>query len=62
MEGLVQRKAREYIKKEIERKGLVCDCGEKVYTVGTGVIESQPTYNIYSEYLECFRCRKVYYL
>ena len=38
----MQGEAREYIKEEIERKGLVCDCGEKVYIVGTGAIENQP--------------------
>ncbi len=29
MEGFIQVEAREYIKKEIERKGLVCDYGKK---------------------------------
>jgi len=62
MESLMQGEAREYIKEEIERKGLVCDCGEKVYIIGTGAIGNQTNYNKYFEYLECFRCRKVYYL
>jgi uncharacterized protein with PIN domain len=40
----------------------MCDCGEKVYVVGTGPIETQPNYNRYFEYLECPKCHKVYYL
>ena len=58
----MQEESREDIKKQIERIGLVCDCGEKIYEVGKGVIEKQPNYNKYFEYLECPRCKKVYYL
>jgi uncharacterized protein with PIN domain len=58
----MQDKKKEDLKVQIEKNGLVCDCGEKVYTVGTGPIGSQPNYNKYFEYLECPRCRKVYYL
>jgi len=49
-------------KREIEKNGLLCDCGGKVYDVGTGAIENQSNYNKYFEYLECARCRKLYYL
>jgi len=58
----MQEESREDIKKQIERIGLVCDCGEKIYEVGKGVIEKQPNYNRYFDYLECPRCRRVYYL
>jgi uncharacterized protein with PIN domain len=58
----MQEENREDIKKQIERIGLVCDCGEKIYEVGKGVIEKQPNYNRYFDYLECPRCRRVYYL
>ena len=58
----MQEESREDIKKQIERVGLVCDCGEKIYEVGKGVIEKQPNYNRYFDYLECPRCRRVYYL
>jgi uncharacterized protein with PIN domain len=54
--------SREDIKKNIEGNGLVCDCGEKVYDLGKGAIESQPNYNRYFDYLECPRCRKTYFL
>lgn len=53
---------KEEIKRQIESKGLVCDCGDKVYEVGKGAIENQPNYNKYFEYLECPKCKKVYYL
>jgi uncharacterized protein with PIN domain len=53
---------KEDLKREIEQKGLTCDCGEKVYRVGTGAIENQPNYNKYFEYLECPKCKKIYYL
>jgi len=53
---------KEDLKRQIEQNGLVCDCGEKVYEVGTGDIEVQSNYNKYFEYLECFKCRKLYYL
>jgi len=53
---------REEIKKRIESNGLVCDCGEKVYQVGKGAIEKQPNYNKYFDYLECPKCKKLYYL
>ena len=46
----------------IESNGLVCDCGEKIYEVGKGTIEKQPNYNKYFDYLECPRCKKLYYL
>jgi len=58
----MQEEGREDIKKQIERVGLVCNCGEKIYEVGKGVIEKQPNYNRYFDYLECPRCRRVYYL
>jgi len=58
----MQEENREDIKKQIERIGLVCDCGEKIYEVGKGVIEKLPNYNRYFDYLECPRCRRVYYL
>jgi uncharacterized protein with PIN domain len=58
----MQEESREDIKEQIERIGLVCDCGEKIYEVGKGLIEKQPNYNKYFEYLECPRCRRVYYL
>jgi uncharacterized protein with PIN domain len=58
----MQKESREDLKKQIEITGLVCDCGEKVYEVGKGSIEKQPNYNKYFEYLECPRCKKVYYL
>jgi len=53
---------KEDLKRQIEQNGLVCDCGEKVYEVGTGDIEAQSNYNKYYEYLECLKCRKLYYL
>jgi len=53
---------KEDIKRKIESNGLVCDCGEKVYVAGTGAIENQPNYNKYFEYLECPKCRKLFYL
>jgi uncharacterized protein with PIN domain len=58
----MQDEGKEDLKREIEGKGLVCDCGGKVYEVGKGDIEKQPNYNKYFEYLECPRCKKVYYL
>jgi uncharacterized protein with PIN domain len=58
----MEREIREDIKMNIEGNGLVCDCGEKIYEPGTGAIERQPNYNKYFEYLECPRCKKVYYL
>jgi uncharacterized protein with PIN domain len=54
-------KMKEDLKKEIEKNGLLCTCGEKIYEVGTGEIENQPNYNKYYEYLECLKCRKLYY-
>ena len=56
------RESREDIKMNIEGNGLVCDCGEKVYEVGKGTIEKQPNYNKYFDYLECPKCKKLYYL
>jgi uncharacterized protein with PIN domain len=53
---------KEDLKRRIEQNGLVCDCGEKVYEVGTGDVEIQHNYNKYYEYLECLKCRKLYYL
>ncbi len=58
----MQKEGREEIKKKIETDGLVCDCGEKVYEVGKGAIETQSNYNKYFEYLECPRCRKPYFV
>jgi len=55
-------KGKEDLKREIEKNGLTCDCGEKVYRVGTGAIENQSNYNKYFEYLECTKCKKIYYL
>jgi uncharacterized protein with PIN domain len=54
--------SREDIKRDVESNGLICDCGEKVYEVGKGTIESQPNYNKYFDYLECPKCKKIYYL
>jgi uncharacterized protein with PIN domain len=54
--------AKEDLKRQIEQNGLVCDCGEKVYEVGTGDIEVQSNYNKYYEYLRCPQCQKLYYL
>jgi hypothetical protein len=53
---------KEELKMEIEKNGLVRDSGGKVYEVGTGAIENQPNYNKYFEYLECTKCKKLYYL
>jgi uncharacterized protein with PIN domain len=53
---------KEDLKRQIEQNGLVCDCGGIVYKVGTGDIEVQSNYNKYFEYLECPKCRKLYYL
>jgi uncharacterized protein with PIN domain len=58
----MERENREDIKRNIEGNGLVCDCGENIYEPGKGAIERQPNYNKYFEYLECPRCKKVYYL
>jgi len=58
----MDKESREDLKKEIEKRGLICDCGEKIYEVGKGPIEEQPNYNKYFEYLECSRCRKIFYL
>jgi uncharacterized protein with PIN domain len=58
----MERESGEDIKRNIEGNGLVCDCGEKIYESGKGTIEKQPNYNKYFEYLECPRCKKVYYL
>ena len=62
-EVLVMEKAvREDLKKEIEKSGLKCDCGEKVYEPGKEAIEHQSNYNKYFEYLRCTQCQKLYYL
>ena len=53
---------REDIKKKIESNGLVCGCGGKIYQVGKRTIENQPNYNKYFDYLECPKCKKIYYL
>jgi uncharacterized protein with PIN domain len=58
----MERESGEDIKRNIEGNGLVWDCGEKIYEHGEGTIERQPNYNKYFEYLECPRCKKVYYL
>jgi uncharacterized protein with PIN domain len=55
-------KNKEDLKRKIEKDGLMCDCGEKVYEVGLGTIEKQPNYNKYFEYLECHKCHKLFYL
>lgn len=52
----------EDLKKEIEKSGLKCDCGERVYEVGKGAIDRQSNYNKYFEYLRCPQCQKLYYL
>ena len=57
---VIRRK--EDVKREIEDTGLVCDCGERVYARGTDPIETRPNYNKYFEYLECPRCRRLFYL
>ena len=62
MDRMMQKESREDLKKKIESEGLVCDCGEKVYEVGRGAIENQPNYNKYYDYLECPKCKKLYYL
>lgn len=36
----MQDKKKEDLEIQIEKNELVCDCGEKVYEVGTGPIES----------------------
>ncbi len=59
---VMENGAREDLKKEIEKSGLKCDCGEKVYEVGKGAIESQSNYSKYFEYLKCTQCQKLYYL
>lgn len=53
---------KENLKREIETKGLSCECGERVYRPGMGAIESQPNYNKYFEFIECPKCRKLFYL
>jgi hypothetical protein len=55
-------KMKEDLKREIEKNGLFYEWGGKTYEVGTGEIENQPNYNKYYEYLECPKCRKLYYL
>jgi hypothetical protein len=54
--------AKEDIKRRIERMSLDCDCGERVYAAGTGGIENQLNYNKYFEYLECPRCRRIFFV
>jgi len=58
----MEKEHREEIKRTIEVNGLICDCGGKVYEVGKGAIEKQPNFNKYFDYLECPRCKKLYYL
>ena len=53
---------KEDLKREIETKGLACECGQLVYRAGMGAIESQQNYNKYFEFLECPKCRKLFYL
>jgi len=55
-------KGREDLKKILERSGLRCDCGEKVYEAGTGLIEDDLNYNKYFESLECPKCHKLFNL
>ncbi len=56
------KESKEDLKRIIEENGLTCDCGEKLYEVGTRTIENQANYNKYFEYLESPRCKKTYYL
>jgi len=58
----MQMEKKEDLKRKIEENGLACDCGEELYKAGAGEIEKQPNYNKYFEYLECRKCRKLYYL
>jgi uncharacterized protein with PIN domain len=58
----MRKESREDLKRQIETNGLNCDCGEEIYAVGKGAVEEQPNYNKYFEYLECPRCKKIYYL
>jgi len=58
----MQQESKEDIKREIEEKGVICDCGGWVCQVGTGAIENQLNYNKYFEYLECPKCHKLFYL
>jgi uncharacterized protein with PIN domain len=58
----MQGKAKEDLKRKIVESGLTCDCGERVYEVEAGAIKDQPNYNKYFEYLECPKCKKLYYL
>ena len=58
----MQEKMKEDLKRKIEKNGLTCDCGEKVYEIGKGSIEDQSNYNKYFEYLECPKCCKLFYL
>ena len=58
----MQSETKEDIKRMIETRSLICDCGKKVYRVGTGPIENQLNYNKYFEYLECPKCHKLFYL
>jgi len=60
--GLMENEVKEDLKRRIEGSGLACDCGERVYKVGTGAIEKQANYNKYFEYLECPRCHQLFYL
>jgi len=53
---------KEDLKREIELNGLSCECGGTVYRTGTGAIESQSNYNKYFEFIECPKCRKLFYL
>jgi hypothetical protein len=57
----MQKEHREVIKKEIESNGLVCDCRVKAFEVGKGTFEKQPNDNKYFDYLECPKCKKLYY-
>ena len=58
----MQDRRKEDLKREIERNGLRCDCGEKVYEAGTGLIENELNYNKYFESLECPKCHKLFNL
>jgi uncharacterized protein with PIN domain len=58
----MEEEMKENLKREIETKGLSCECGERVYRPGMGAIESQPNYNKYFEFIECPKCRKLFYL
>ncbi len=58
----MEKTKKEDLKLRIEAEGLRCECGEAVYRAGSDGVEKAPNYNRYFEYLQCPRCRKVFYL